>query len=190
MQKGNEILRTVLRAILFTGMFAVAASSPYFIRRVFPILLKHAAHKLKTRKGGEKKFYNAFYYLKKKGMVETSYKGKQLYISLTEKGKELAQKYQIDDLKIKRPDKWDKKWRILIFDVPHEDRLKREALRGKLKELGFYKLQKSVWVYPYEFKDEVEILRNFFGFDSEEMKIIVASEIENDRSLKSFFRLK
>ncbi len=118
------------------------------------------------------------------------YRGKQLYVSLSDEGKLLAKKYSIDELKIKKPKHWDKKWRILIFDIEERYRSKREMLRGKLKELGLYQLQKSVWVCPYQFQEEVEILRNFFGFNGEEMTMIIASEIEKERELKNFFNLK
>ncbi|MDO8529421.1 MAG: hypothetical protein Q7S18_02025, partial [bacterium] len=110
--------------------------------------------------------------------------------SLTEEGKKKAGKYQIDNLEIKKPKKWDKKWRILIFDIKNRDKLKREALRGKIKELGLYQLQKSVWVCPYEFVKEMNILRSFFNLSNDEMKIINAHEIENDNDIKIFFNIK
>jgi Phenylacetic acid-responsive transcriptional repressor len=99
-----------------------------------------------------KKFKNAFYYLKRKGLIDVEYRGNQMYFSLTAEGKKKAGKYKINDLKIKAAEKWDKKWRVLIFDIEDKHRAKREALRGKIKELGLYQLQKSVWVCPYEFK--------------------------------------
>ena len=114
----------------------------------------------------------------------------QIYISLTPKGKKQAGKYQIDDLEIRRPKKWDEKWRILIFDISEKHKLKREVLRGKIKQLGMYKLQDSVWVYPYEFKKEMDVLRNFFKISQDELKIITATDIENDLRAKVFFGLK
>jgi len=116
-------------------------------------------------------------------------RGKQVYISLTREGKRKAKKYQIDNLKIKKPKKWDKKWRILIFDVQDTHRMKREVLRGKLKELGLYQLQKSVWVHPYSFQLEMKTLRSFLGLNHAEMRIITASDIEGDEEVRSFFNL-
>ncbi|OGI16846.1 MAG: CRISPR-associated endonuclease Cas2 [Candidatus Moranbacteria bacterium RIFCSPHIGHO2_02_FULL_40_12b] len=109
---------------------------------------------------------------------------------MTPEGRKWAGKYQIDDLKIKKPWHWDKKWRVLIFDIKEKQRSKREALRGKLKELGFYQIQKSVWVCPYEFKKEIAILRSFFGLTSDEMTIMEVNSIENDQKIKSFFKIK
>jgi len=96
---------------------------------------------------------------------------------------------QIDDLKIKRPKKWDGKWRVLIFDIAQLKKLYREALRGKLKELGFYQLQKSVWVCPFDCRAEVEILKDFFGLKDNELRLILAIDIENDTFLKKHFKL-
>jgi CRISPR-associated endonuclease Cas2 len=117
------------------------------------------------------------------------YRGKQLYISLTKEGKKKAGRYQIDDLKIAKPSRWDGKWRLLIFDIEDKQKLKREALRGKLKELGLFQLQKSVWICPYFFRKEIGILRQFFGFTLKEMKVITALEIEGDREARQYFRL-
>jgi CRISPR-associated endonuclease Cas2 len=118
------------------------------------------------------------------------YQGKQIYISLTKEGRKKAGKYNIDNLEIKKTKKWDGKWRILIFDIQEKHKMKREALRGKLKELGFYKLQKSTWICPYEFEREINILRNFFGFSYREMRVVTAIEVEKDGEIKLFFGLK
>jgi len=112
-----------------------------------------------------------------------------MYISLSKEGKKLAGKYQIDDLVIPKPKKWDGRWRILIFDIPDKYKIKREALRGKLKELGLFQLQKSVWICPYNFQNEVEVLRDFFSLSRDEMQIVLAYAIENDGEARNFFKL-
>jgi DNA-binding transcriptional regulator PaaX len=111
----------------------------------------------------KEKFQSAFYYLRSKGLIDIEYRGPQMYISLSEKGVKKADKYQINDLKIKKPGVWDKKWRVLIFDISDKHKTKREALRGKLKQLRLYQLQKSVWVCPYDFGDVVKSCGNFLA---------------------------
>jgi len=186
----KKLAPIILKALLIIGAVAIASTNPMFASKIVPKLLKIALYKIKNNQKQKRRFSNTFYYLKNKGLVKMEYQGKQLYISLTEEGKKAAKKYQIDDLHIKKPFRWDKKWRILIFDVKDKQRLKREALRGKIKELGMFQLQKSVWVHPYDFKKEGETLKNFFGFTDKEMKIIVASEIGGDQEVKTFFKLK
>lgn len=85
-----------------------------------------------------------------------------LEIVLTKKGEKRALKFQIDEIKIKKPEEWDDKWRVVIFDIPEKKKKAREALRNKLKELGFKELQKSVFVLPYECEDEIDFIVEVF----------------------------
>ena len=188
--KRSEITKMILKGLLYTGGITIALTSPHFVSKILPRIIKYARHKKKMKKIERRRFYNSFNYLKNQGLIKMERKRKQLYVSLTKEGRKKCGKFQIDDLKIKKPRRWDNKWRILIFDVKEKQRIKREALRGKLKELGLYQLQKSVWVCPYDFFKEIDLLRRFFGLKDEEMKIITASEIENDRELKIFFGMK
>jgi CRISPR/Cas system-associated endoribonuclease Cas2 len=198
--KKGEAVRTVLNALLLVGAVAIAATSPMFgaalarefkkeMRRKRRLEERSKKFHKSDEKYPEEKIKSAFYYLKRKGLLEVEYRGPQMYITLTEKGVKRAGKYKINDLEIKKPEVWDKKWRVLIFDISDKHKIKREALRGKLKQLRLFQLQKSVWVCPYEFQDVVKILREFFGLTDDEMKIIVASEIENDQKMRSFFTL-
>lgn len=102
--------------------------------------------------------------LKKTNLIKKISKTKDGYnIELTEEGKQKALEYYfIRELTIKDK-KWDGKWRMLIFDIPEVMRNARNALRWKIKKLGFYELQKSVFVIPYECKKEIDLVINYFG---------------------------
>lgn len=181
---GREFTKNIIMGIFFAGAITVAA--PYFAVTAIPKIIKLAI-KNKKRKHA---FHNAFLKLKKRGLIKTINKNGQIYISLTKEGKKKAGKYQIDNLKIKKPAKWDGKWRILIFDIKEDQRVKREALRGKIKELRLFKLQDSVWAHPFEFQKEIDLLRSFFGLNKNEMQIITADKMEDDKKMKMFFGLK
>jgi len=180
------LTKTILKGILFAGGIAIASTSPVFVSRAIPALARFAIGKLKRKK---RSFYDVFSYLKRKNLLVMENRKGQLFISLTPEGKKIAGKYQIDDLRIKKSRKWDGKWRILIFDIKDKERIKREALRGKIKELGLFQLQKSVWIHPYDFSKEIGLLRSFFNLSKDEMKIIIAAEIEEDEKARKFFRL-
>ena len=109
-------------------------------------------------------------------------------IILTENGKQRALEYKIDEMVIKIPKIWDKKWRIVIFDIPEKHKRKREAMRQHLERLGFYKLQKSVFVLPYECCDEIEFLIEFYNIRSH-VRQIVAEKIDNEMHLKEIFKI-
>lgn len=137
----------------------------------------------------ERAVKDAFYYLKKKGLIAGEVENNQLYIRLTLEGEKEAGKYQINRMEIRRPKEWDKKWRLIIFDIPEKRKIKREAFRGKLKELGFYPLQKSVWVFPFPCEKEIKLLREFFNLEPRHLRIFKADELEEDKFLKEFFAL-
>jgi len=163
-------------------MVAIAATSPYFAQN----LLRGFKY---FKKYKSKKVYDTFYRLKKQGYVTFYKKNNQVFISLTEKGKKKAGWMQIDNLKIKKPKKWDGKWRVLMFDVKELKKLYREALRGKLIGMGFVMLQKSVWVVPYDCRKEVEILKSFFGLSGKEVRLLVVEDIGEDKEYRRYFKL-
>lgn len=164
------------------GMVAIAATSPFFIVNLIKGIKK-------LKKYPNKKVYDTFYKLEKQGLVNFYEKDNQIYISLTEKGKKKAGWMQIDELKIKKPEKWDGRWRILLFDIAEMKRTYREALRGKLKELGFQLFQKSAWINPYDCAKEINLLKSFFGLSNKEMKFVVSKDIGDDAELKKGFGL-
>ncbi|MFZ3074009.1 MAG: hypothetical protein WA093_02675 [Minisyncoccales bacterium] len=187
----GEAVKSILQSLADAGGLLLFAMQPRYISAFQRDIRRYNREKiLGGARENKKKYRNAFYYLRKRGLIEVAYRGKQMHIRLTEEGKKKAGKYKIDDLEIKTSKKWDRKWRILIFDIANKQGTKREALRGKIKELGLYQLQRSVWVCPYEFAKEMRLLRDFFGLEPEEMKIITATEIENDAPIRSHFNVK
>ena len=185
----KEITKKIIKGIFLAGGIAIAMTDPKFGYKILPKLIKHFSYKAKNKKE-RKKVYDTFYRLRQQNLIIFENRGGQLFISLTKEGKEKAGKYQIDDLEIKKPKKWDGKWRVLIFYIKNKKNIKREALRGKIKELGLHQLQKSVWVHPYNFSEEIGLLRSFFGLSKDEMKIIIALEIEDDKKIRKIFHKK
>jgi len=108
-------------------------------------------------------------------------------IVLTDKGKLKALNYRFKEMKIKE-NSWDGKWRLVIFDIPEKLKKARDALRWKLKELGFYELQKSVFVFPYECKDEIDFIIEFFNL-RKFVRYGILENIDNELHLKKIFRL-
>lgn len=179
----SAIVKDVLSLLITGGAIILAANSPYFVPN---ILRKYE----KWKKYSNRKVSDAFYRLRRQGFIDIQTVNHQIYISLTKEGRKKAGIFQIDKLKIARPKRWDKKWRLLIFDIPQERKISREALRGKLKELGFHQLQKSVWIYPFECRPEMELLQDFFGLSKNEMRLIIAENIGEDSNLQQEFKLR
>jgi len=178
----SEILKDVLYWLSVAGAVIIASTSPFFLTN----FLK--GYK-KWRKYPKRKLSDIFYRLKKQGLIKIERKGSQIFIKLTEEGKKKAGRFQINDLEIGRGKKWDGRWRITIFDISELKKILREAFRGKLKELGFYPLQKSVWVHAFDCQAEIELLREFFGLSEKELRLIIAENIGDEKELKKFFKI-
>jgi DNA-binding transcriptional regulator PaaX len=176
----SEISKDILKLLLVSGMVYIAGNSPYFTLNLIKKLKKLNNYK-------RKKVYDAFYRLRKDGCIEIKRRGYNIHIVLTEKGRKKANWMQIDELKIKKPKRWDKKWRIVMFDISQLKNFYRDIFRGKLKELGFSPLQKSVWICPYKCKDEIDLLKDFLGLTDKEVRLVVSSDIgEDDLFIKKF----
>lgn len=109
-------------------------------------------------------------------------------IVLSELGVKRALHYDFEKMEIAKPAKWDKLWRLVIFDIPEKKKRAREALRRKLRELGFYQLQKSVFVFPFECGNEMDFIIEFFEL-RQHVRLITATHITNEAELKLHFNL-
>jgi len=178
----SEITKDVFKWLCVGGAVVIAASSPYFVRSLL------CSYK-EFRKYPTPKISSAFDRLRRAGYLSIKKSNHQIYISLTKEGKKRAGMFQIDSLVLRRPKRWDKKWRLMTFDISEKRKIVREALRGKLKELGFRLFQKSIWIYPFDCAAEVQLLKDFFGLSDNEVQLVIAEKIDNDKEWRSFFRL-
>lgn len=89
-----------------------------------------------------------------------NYDGSTL-VTLTEKGRLRALNISFRRF-VDRKEKWDGKWRMVAFDIPDKCRKGRDALRYRFKSGGFYKLQESIFLYPYDCEKEIRDLVDFF----------------------------
>lgn len=68
---------------------------------------------------------------------------------------------------------------MIIFDVPEEVRKKRDYLRAGLKRLKYQKLQKSIWVCPYDVLKETQELIEYLKLE-QFVKLLLVEEIRLD----------
>lgn len=54
---------------------------------------------------------------------------------------------------------WDGSWRLVLFDVPLGEDVRRARLRRSLRTRGFGHLQNSVWITPDPMEEEVAMMR-------------------------------
>lgn len=54
---------------------------------------------------------------------------------------------------------WDGQWRMVMFDIPEHRRATRMRLYALMREIGFFKLQQSVWIYPYDCEELIQLIK-------------------------------
>lgn len=127
--------------------------------------------------------------LEEKGLMEIRKNPQGLPLArLTEKGKAELARYELGNLQLPKPKRWDGKYRIIIFDIKEWKRRVRDELRDWLENLGFIRLQNSVWVYPHECQEIIALLKSHFHI-GKEVLYITAENIENDKWLRREFSL-
>ncbi len=87
-----------------------------------------------------------------------------------------------------KPRRWDKRWRVLIFDISEKRRRARNQLRRYLTSYGFRLLQGSVWVYPYDCEDVIVLLKTELRLGPS-MLYMVVEEMELGEILRREFGL-
>lgn len=120
------------------------------------------------------------YDLKKKKLINSVLKNNEHYFELTEKGREMLRWSTIGQRK--RTNKWDKSFRLVMFDVPEEKKSTRNVIRRKLLDMGFVQMQKSVFVYPFDCKKDIDALC-YFSNSSKFIKYLVIKITEGEEEL-------
>ena len=119
-------------------------------------------------------------------LVEYAVVDGQEAIVITKEGKTKILKYTLENLEVKKPKRWDGKWRVVIYDIPSRHRSLQLVIRDALKAMGFYQMQESVYLFPYPCFDEVEFLRSFYGVGAM-VKYLLVTELEDDAPYRKYF---
>lgn len=181
----NKLFNTIIK-LLIVG---VALSSPYGSRRVVSMVAREISRKFdELSRITEEDIRNSLHQLRRRKFIAIKVsKNGRVRVELTRKGKKRFLALKIENIEIKKPKRWDGKWRIVVFDIPERYKTARDALRQKLKQLGFFRIQKSIWVYPFPCKDEIDFICEFFGV--EEFVLLWTVTLEGDIYLQRHFRL-
>jgi CRISPR-associated endonuclease Cas2 len=163
-------------------LIAIGEATGFFS---WPIEYTESWRRKQLRGYKNKQIYDSLHHLKNGGFVkEVSQKGKK-FIRLTSKGQlELL----LHKARLEKPKVWDRRWRMIIFDIPEDNHKDRDRLRGLLKRNDFTMLQASVFISPYPLNREaVEYLKQA-GLKSY-IRIIRVDELDDDADLKKKFNL-
>lgn len=134
------------------------------------------------------KVRESLYHLKSNKYVHWRYDKKKdrVVLDLTDKGRQLFNpRVSPEDWRIVRPAEWDRQWRFILFDIPEKMRKSRDLLRYYLKSMGFFRFQRSVWIYPFPCEKEVQYLTEYLEMTN--YIIVFTAKIMNDRVLRRYF---
>lgn len=183
---------SVKHILTFIGVAGVIGLS--LIAPSAAMLAKPLLDEQKQREHDIWKRYNPSYLrsslkrLQKLKYMEITEKNGEHIVILTKAGKRRILKYALDELVIEKPKRWDGRWRMIIYDVDDRKKVLRDVFRKTLISLGFLKLQKSVWVYPYPCEDQISFLREYYGLGNEVL-YVVATKLEDDTPYREYFDL-
>ena len=135
------------------------------------------------------KIERAFKNLAKDGDIEVSYKGKEKRYRITPSGAQKLAQLEFKDYQPTRFNKWDGKWRVVCFDIPETDKYTRTLFQTKLSDLGFYRLQNSVFVTPHNCKELIVLADKAYGLRNW-VRVILAETIDNEQLLLNFFKMR
>lgn len=144
-----------LKAIGLAGLAGLKIAAPNAIAAL--------GHLLRKSRLPQRDLQKIMKELKRQGLIHVSQEKNSITLTLLPAGAHRLQGLKIDELEIPIPKKWDHKWRLIAFDVPVKQSKQRQYFTSHLNRLGFYMLQRSLWVYPYPCFKEAEQLAGHFN---------------------------
>lgn len=179
--RSPKAVRAVLDALLVGGVVMSVIPAP----GAAGVLAKILAKRLKKREDSLKTAIE--YTLGQKWTEWRETADGSLELRVTGRGRKHWQKIQLDQ-PLSAP-RWDRRWRLVMFDVPTRRKNSRDSLRLGLKRLGLKQLQESVWVTPYDCQKEISLLKSLYKVEPYVTTAIV-SGIEAEQKLLKQFNLK
>lgn len=186
-QTSSAIIDGLLKFIAAGGILTVAVFAPNALQALDKPLEQY--FKRMDEKDRQRKYRRYLSYMKQRGLIKYKTNDYEHGIQITPAGRQRAKKLNINYLSITIPKKWDRKWRIVLFDIPETKRTARNNLILKLKELGFTQLQRSVWVHPFHCRQEVETISIMYNL-AKYITYLETDHIDSQDKLKKRFRYK
>ncbi len=180
-RRRENVTQILLSGIAGVGLLALTASLPNAVQllKFFPDMDRRKSYTIRT----------TFSRLLKKGYIRFESKGGVKYAALTEEGRRQLRLYhQYGAVAGKVWTRWDGEWRMVVYDIPEKRRKTRQALVSVLRRHDFYKLQSSVWVYPYDCEELIQLIKADIG-EGKGVIYGIVSALENDKKVREYYKL-
>jgi len=180
-RRKDYVQRAVLATIGIAGMLAVAAVAPNTLQLLGKFGMNRRFN-YQTR--------SVLSRLAAKGHVRFVEKDGKKRVEITAAGQRaLDLEVHTADVRAKRPKRWDKRWRLVMFDISEERKSDRDHLRRTMMEAGFLCFQDSVWIFPYDCEDFVTLLKIDMRLGNA-VRYAIVEKLENDAEARAHFKLK
>jgi DNA-binding transcriptional regulator PaaX len=120
--------------------------------------------------------------LEKQRMISIKDHGNKTKIEITDKGKKRLLEYSFEDITLKTQTR-DNKWRVVAFDIPEKQKKNRELFRKKLIQLGFMRMQDSVFIGAFPCKNEIDFLCHYLNI-SKSVSLLKLEKIERGETVE------
>ena len=177
----TKLKRNILQVIGGIGVLSVAVIAPNALQA-----LKIFGLNAKNRTQKNFSYWRSIRRLEKDGLVSIRRNGNRYDVNITPKGNATLSSFSFQEVRKKK--RWDRRWRMIIFDIPEKKRVFRTAVRARLVQFGFFRLQDSVWVFPYDCEEIIAMLKTELSI-GRELLYIVADAVEGDEVIRSHFSL-
>ena len=139
----------------------------------------------RSNKIDRKKYRDSIRGMRERGTLRIIKKKDKEYIVLTKAG---VLQVLLHKAKVVIQKNWDRKWRVIIFDIPEEFHLLRDSFRRLLRQNNFIKLQNSVFISPYSLSREALQYLKQTGL-MEFIRIMKVEEMDSDIDLRKKFNV-
>ena len=177
--KKGDIARLILGTIGMAGILVAGIVAP----GIFKILPNRKRYSY-SKKSLDRSLEN----LKNRGLIKFVPGRISWRVELTERGQAEFFAYEMKEKILKPPKHWNGEWHLLVFDIEETRKKVRDNVRHALVNLGFIRLQDSVWVFPYPCEEVLELLRTKYGVRHEAL-YVCARKIAKDKWLRKHFDL-
>lgn len=177
----GELTKTILLSAVVGGAVATVLVLPGLAVLFKELDARDARERYRIKRTVER--------LYQQGYVMREIKNGKEQLVVASKGKERITGYLTDELSISTKRRWDKKWRVVMFDIPEKKGKARRAVSWKIRDIGMFAIQNSVFISPYPCKKEIDLVTKHYEVEKY-FVYFEAGHVECKNDLLSIFSLR
>jgi hypothetical protein len=180
-------VKQILSLIGFGAVISAAILAPKSAPLLIPLVKKSPDYNM-WKKYNISYLHRTLKRLEEQKQIQVEEIHGERVVVLSNAGKRKILHLSLETLQIERPKNWDHKWRLVLYDIPDSGKHWRDAIKSTLKTIGFYQIQKSVYIYPYSCFEQIEFIREYYSV-GKQLQYMLVDQIEDDEAYKTYFDL-